>query len=139
MTDPKDRFISLADIGKFCNPFRDEDVDMLELVRCRDCEFHELEPNPIMRSDAPMFIHVCKRLRHTRGLDIKEETKGDGFCSWAKRKAEPDRVDVVRCKDCKECEVRQTANYSPFLYCKLNEHSVSHDAFCCWGERKEDG
>lgn len=130
MTDPKDRFISLADIGKFCNPFRDEDVEMLELVRCRDCEFHELEPNPVMRSDAPMFIHVCKRLRHTRGVDIKEETKGDGFCSWAKRKTEPDRVDVVRCKDCK---------YWKNGGCLTGRYDLKEMDFCSWGERKEDG
>ena len=48
-----------------------------------------------------------------------------------------DVVEVVRCKDCKECEERHTANYLPFLYCKLNEHSVSHNAFCCWAERRE--
>lgn len=49
-----------------------------------------------------------------------------------------DAVEVVRCKDCKECEERHTANYLPFLYCKLNEHSVSYNAFCCWAERRED-
>lgn len=49
-----------------------------------------------------------------------------------------DAVEVVRCKDCKECEERHTANYLPFLYCKLNEHSVLHNAFCCWAERRED-
>ena len=49
-----------------------------------------------------------------------------------------DAVRVVRCKDCKECEERHTANYLPFLYCKLNEHSVLYNAFCCWGERKTD-
>lgn len=48
-------------------------------------------------------------------------------------------VEVVRCKDCEECEERHTANYLPFLYCKLNEHSVSHNAFCCWGKRRKDG
>lgn len=48
------------------------------------------------------------------------------------------RPIVVRCKDCKECEERHTANYLPFLYCKLHEHSVSHNAFCCWAERRED-
>ena len=45
---------------------------------------------------------------------------------------------VVRCKDCKECEERHTANYLPFLYCKLNGHSVLHNFFCCWAERRED-
>ena len=49
-----------------------------------------------------------------------------------------DAVEVVRCKDCKECEERHTANYLPFLYCKLHEHSVSYNAFCCWAERRED-
>lgn len=45
---------------------------------------------------------------------------------------------LVRCKDCKECEERHTANYLPFLYCKLHEHSVSYNAFCWWAERRED-
>lgn len=45
---------------------------------------------------------------------------------------------LIRCKDCKECEERHTANYLPFLYCKLHEHSVLHNAFCCWAERRED-
>lgn len=49
-----------------------------------------------------------------------------------------DAEPVVRCKDCKECEERHTANYLPFLYCKLHEHSVSYNAFCCWAERRED-
>lgn len=49
-----------------------------------------------------------------------------------------DAVQVVRCKDCKECEERHTANYLPFLYCKLNQHGVLHNAFCCWAERRED-
>ena len=48
-----------------------------------------------------------------------------------------DAVPVVRCKDCKECEERHTANYLPFLYCKLHEHSVSYNAFCCWAERRK--
>ena len=45
-----------------------------------------------------------------------------------------DAVDVVRCKDCKECEVRHTANYLPFLFCKHNGHSVSWAEYCSWGE-----
>ena len=49
-----------------------------------------------------------------------------------------DAEPVVRCKDCKECEERHTANYLPFLYCKLHEHGVSYNAFCAWGERRED-
>ena len=60
-------------------------------------------------------------------------------CSAIEDAPTVDAEPVVRCKDCKECEERHTANYLPFLYCKLNEHSVSHDAFCCWAERKEDG
>ena len=45
--------------------------------------------------------------------------------------------EIVRCENCKECETRHTANYLPFLFCMLNEHSVSHNAYCCWGRRKE--
>lgn len=45
-----------------------------------------------------------------------------------------DAVPVVRCKDCKECEVRNTANYLPFLFCKHNGHSVSWAEYCSWGE-----
>ena len=49
---------------------------------------------------------------------------------------ECDCVEVVRCANCKECEERLTANYLPFLYCRLNEHSVSWDAYCVWGREK---
>ena len=64
---------------------------------------------------------------------------GFGFClEGIKRHTVHDAEPVVRCKDCKECEERHTANYLPFLYCKLHEHSVSHNAFCCWAERRED-
>ena len=46
-------------------------------------------------------------------------------------------MPLVRCADCKECEKRETANYLPFLFCGLNQHSVSYDGFCCWGRREE--
>lgn len=49
-----------------------------------------------------------------------------------------DAVEVVRCKDCRNCEERQTANYLPFLYCKTHEHSVLSNFYCSWGERRED-
>lgn len=45
---------------------------------------------------------------------------------------------VVRCKDCKECEERHTANYLPFLYCKLHEHSVLYNAFCSWAAKMNE-
>ena len=44
-----------------------------------------------------------------------------------------DAVPVVRCKDCKECEVRHTL-YSPFLFCKHHGHCVSEFEYCSWGE-----
>lgn len=79
---------------------------------------------------------------------IPDEEKDDSYwyqCGWNGALdtvldclPKVDAVEVVRCKDCKECEERHTANYLPFLYCKLHEHSVSHNAFCCWGERRED-
>ena len=49
-----------------------------------------------------------------------------------------DAVEVVRCKDCKKCEERHTANYLPFLYCKLDGRGVLRNFFCCWAERRED-
>lgn len=50
-----------------------------------------------------------------------------------------DVVEVIRCNDCQNCETRKTANYLPFLFCKLNDHSVAETGFCCWAERRING
>lgn len=50
-----------------------------------------------------------------------------------------DVVEVVRCKDCVECEKRKTANQLPILYCKADKKLVHEKGFCSWGERREDG
>lgn len=56
------------------------------------------------------------------------------------------RKKIVRCKDCKYCEL-QTVSYSdkPLFvclaeWCEGSEHDnplVEPDGFCAWGERKE--
>ena len=66
-----------------------------------------------------------------------ESTNTESGCKVIDEQPTVDAVPVVRCKDCKECEERHTANYLPFLYCKLHEHSVSYNAFCCWAERRK--
>lgn len=41
--------------------------------------------------------------------------------------------EVIRCKDCKLCETGL-----PFLFCKLNNHSVSEKDFCSWAKRRTE-
>ena len=47
-----------------------------------------------------------------------------------------DAVEVVRCKDCKYCEERQTANGNQFDYCKKVKSSVLEHFYCIWGEKE---
>lgn len=47
-----------------------------------------------------------------------------------------DAVEVVRCKDCKHCEERQTANGNKFDYCKKVKSSVLEHFYCIWGEKE---
>ncbi len=49
-----------------------------------------------------------------------------------------EEIDLVKCKDCKRCEERTTANGLPFLYCLKMEVSVGSDQYCYWGERRND-
>lgn len=35
--DKTDRYISVADIGKVCNLHEEEDIEIFEIVRCKDC------------------------------------------------------------------------------------------------------
>ena len=49
-----------------------------------------------------------------------------------------ERTELVRCKDCKWCEERRTANYLPFYYCLRIDSSVKDDDYCSYGERKDD-
>lgn len=49
-----------------------------------------------------------------------------------------DVVEVVRCKDCKCCEERRTANYLPFYYCLRIDSSVKDNDYCSYGERKDN-
>ena len=48
-----------------------------------------------------------------------------------------DVVEVVRCRDCKCCEERGTANYLPFYYCLRIDSSVKANDYCSCGLRKE--
>ena len=77
---------------------------------------------------------------HPVGVDVQAYEMGwnDALDAVMENAPTVDAVEVVRCKDCKECEERHTANYLPFLYCKLHQCGVLHNFFCCWAERRED-
>ena len=47
-----------------------------------------------------------------------------------------DAVEVVRCRHCKWCELRMTANYIPFYYCLSDGISVKDTDYCSYGERE---
>ena len=49
-----------------------------------------------------------------------------------------DVVEVVRCKDCKYCEKRRTANCLTFFYCLMQECSVKDNDYCSYGEKKDE-
>ena len=57
---------------------------------------------------------------------------------WIDEQQTADVVKVVRCKDCKHCEKRRTANYQPFFYCLMQECSIKDDDYCSFGERKDN-
>lgn len=46
-----------------------------------------------------------------------------------------DAVPVVRCCDCKHCDIG-TNYFESWCYCKAWRHSVDHTDFCSYGERK---
>lgn len=54
-------------------------------------------------------------------------------CSFFKNKA--DFVEVVRCRECKHCEIWN----NDWFFCKktVNDAEVIADDFCSYGERRE--
>lgn len=46
-----------------------------------------------------------------------------------------DAVSVVRCCDCKHCDIG-TNYFESWCYCKAWRHSVNPTDFCSYGERK---
>lgn len=48
-----------------------------------------------------------------------------------------DAVPVVRCCDCKHCDIG-TNYFESWCYCKAWRHSVNPTDFCSYGERKEE-
>ena len=68
---------------------------------------------------------------------IKDVTfSGDvrDLCPTFKNKA--DFVEVVRCRECKHCEIWN----NDWFFCKktVNDAEVTADDFCSYGERRED-
>lgn len=48
-------------------------------------------------------------------------------------------VKVVRCRECRRATIDQTEHeYREPLRCRRFNTDVKPDAFCAWGERKED-
>ena len=47
-----------------------------------------------------------------------------------------DAVPVVRCCDCKHCDIG-TNYFESWCYCKAWRHSVNPTDFCSYGERKQ--
>ena len=90
---------------------------------CKDC-FHS---------------YVCEQFNEHRECDNKKcHFHNDHFVSTA------DVVDVVRCKDCKSCELRYPAK--PIgeeaiegYYCSVNRRYLNPTDFCSCGELKELG
>ena len=48
-----------------------------------------------------------------------------------------DAVPVVRCKDCKNL-VNTTINANCFLICDISDMEIAPEAFCSYGERREE-
>lgn len=94
-------------------------------MTCRDC-IHE---------------RVCEKLC-PRGLlpYQSDEYPAELFCKHFKDKA--DVVEVVRCKDCKRCELRYPAKAIgeeaiEGYYCRPNQRYVKSTDFCSYGTSKE--
>ena len=58
-------------------------------------------------------------------------------CSKFKNKA--DFVEVVRCKDCRRCEIVIDQFDNDWYFCTktIDNAEVKHDDFCSYGERKK--
>lgn len=69
----------------------------------------------------------------------KVETQNNYITCQVETTKKVEWMPLVRCEDCMECVKvkRETANYLPFLLCRLNQRTVSGDEFCCWGRREE--
>lgn len=100
------------------------DADELLDILYNGVEYYRTVSDGIKKTDENIYAYKC-------GWN-------EALKSASKWSPTVDAVPIVRCKDCRNCEERQTANYLPFLYCKTHEHSVLSNFYCSWGERRED-
>lgn len=81
---------------------------------------------------------------------VMEEIKqigGHNLCGWdtigvkalIDRHPTADVIEVVRCKDCKRCEIRKRVDGTYLFSCRSGcfKEVVSADHYCSYGERKE--
>ena len=57
----------------------------------------------------------------------------EAVLEYAEQLPKADVVEVVRCKDCRHSEICPDA----VLWCNENNRLISGEAFCSYGERKE--
>ena len=68
------RYISVEDIRKASDPYKDWDVPTIDIVFCKDCKHYG-----VMLGGE--FLQLCRKLEYTH----HEE---DDFCSWGEKKDE---------------------------------------------------
>lgn len=72
---------------------------------------------------------------HCRTEDVQE---------WLNEQPTVDAVEVVRCKNCKSCDLHYPEKQidkeaTPGWYCKEHKRYRKPDDFCSYGERKDNG
>ena len=67
--DKTDKYISVKDIGKVCHLHEEGDIEIFEIVRCKDCRYYQ--------SDGEWYDDdVCK----------VHPDDDNGYCAWGERR-----------------------------------------------------
>lgn len=94
--------------------------------------------------DADALIEKMQKSREVQQkyATFREAKQTDFFIGAIKTIPAADLVEVVRCKECKRCELRYPAKAigeeaTEGYWCHLNQRYVKSTDFCSGGERKE--
>lgn len=84
---------------------------------------------------------LCEKCIHREVCNIRnchdeDDERALTYCADFKNKA--DFVEVVRCRECKHCEIVIDQFDNDWYFCKKtrNNAEVKPDDFCSYGERK---